>query len=75
MSLTHPKLDLISAPLSSFYFSAPFFLAGVDGQQRTVVELGVGSYHPISTSVSMDQIKGQQLLETLSAKLGSLAAT
>jgi hypothetical protein len=31
-------------------------------------------YHPISTSVSMDQIKGQQLLERLSAKFGSLAA-
>jgi hypothetical protein len=28
MSLTHPKLDLIWAPLSSFYFSAPLFWRG-----------------------------------------------
>ena len=28
MSFTHPKLDLISAPLSSFYFSAPFLGGG-----------------------------------------------
>jgi hypothetical protein len=31
-------------------------------------------YHPISTSVSMDQIRGQQLLDKLSAKFGSAAA-
>jgi hypothetical protein len=28
MSFTHPKLDLISAPLSSFYVSAPFLGGG-----------------------------------------------
>jgi hypothetical protein len=41
MAFKHPKLELISAPLSSFVIPVPF-LEGVDGQQRMVVELGGG---------------------------------
>src|SRR6266403_5503211 len=77
MSLTHPKLDLISAPLSSFYSSAPFLGGGrwTPAHVRGAVGGELKALHPslvfeqlLLRSTNKPQVYTDVLLRLLTAK-------